>query len=135
MAYQPANIDKLLCTPDFGSYDNVLATHLTNKATGQGFDMDNLGMIDFKTLNYVFSEYNKKTRANAPMFLAIKIQKYLALNIHLRGKFLLGQSVTSDSILHILSKIDQEYMAASSGIGAEDKDAKYAVAPVVFKSR
>ena len=38
MADQPANIEELLCTPDFGSYDKMLANRLTNEATGQGFD-------------------------------------------------------------------------------------------------
>ena len=60
MAAVPTNLDKLFRTPVFGSYDNVLATHLTNKTTRQGFDMDNLGMMDVKDFNYVFSEYNKK---------------------------------------------------------------------------
>ena len=58
MAAQPANIDELLHTLTFGSYDNFLVTHLTNEATGQGFDMDNLGMMGVKSLNYVFSVYN-----------------------------------------------------------------------------
>ena len=74
MVAQPANLDKLLLTPDFGSYANVLVTHLTNKATGQGFDMKNLGMTDVKNLNSVFSGYNKKARAGVPMYLAVKIQ-------------------------------------------------------------
>ena len=42
MAAQPVNLDKLLRIPTFGSYDKILATHLTNKATGQGFDMETL---------------------------------------------------------------------------------------------
>ena len=71
MAAQSTNIDELLRTPDFGSYDNVLATHLTNTATGQGFYMDNLGIMDVKTINYVLSECNKKARVNAPRFLVI----------------------------------------------------------------
>ena len=73
MAAQPVNLDKLLRIPTFGSYDKILATHLTNKATGQGFDMENLGMMDAKTLNSVFSRYNKKARTNTPKNSAIKI--------------------------------------------------------------
>ena len=33
-----------------------------------------------------------------------------------------------------MSKIEQDYTAASSGKGAEDKDAKYSVTPVIFNS-
>ena len=64
MAAQPENIDKMFHTPDYGSYDNVMETRITNKATGKGFNMDNLVMTDVKTLNSVFSEYKKNT---APM--------------------------------------------------------------------
>ena len=70
MVAQPTNLDKLLSTPAFGRYDNVLATHITNEETGQGFGMDNLGMMDVKTLNSFFIKYNKKARANAPRFFA-----------------------------------------------------------------
>ena len=107
MADQPENIDELLCTPAFGSYDNILATNLTNGTTGQGFEMYNLGMMDVKTLNSVFSKYNKKARANTPTFSEIKIQKLLALHRHVKGKFLCGQAVTAASILIILSNIEQ----------------------------
>ena len=124
----------MLGTPDFGSYDIIMATHLTNEATGQGFDMDNLGIMDVKTLKYVFSEYNKKARANEPIFLATKIQQFLTLHRHVQGKFLRGQAVTAASILSIISNIDQDYTAASYVIGAEDKDSKSAVTPVIFNS-
>ena len=107
MADQPANIDKLLRTPDFGIHENILDTHLTNKATRQGFDMENLGIMDVKTLNSVFSKYNKKACANTPTFSEIKIQKLLALHRHVKGKFLCGQAVTAASILIILSNIEQ----------------------------
>ena len=132
MAAQPENLDELLCSPAFSSYDNVLATHLTNRVTVQGFEMDNLGMMDVKTLNSVFRHYKKKSCANAPRFLAIKIQQFLALHRNVQGRFLYGQAVTSASILPTLSKIDQDYMAASDGIGAEDKDAKSTVTTVIF---
>ena len=68
MADQPTNLDELLCTPNFGSYDNDMATRIANKATGWGFDVYNLGMMGVKTLNSMFSEYTKKSRANAPIF-------------------------------------------------------------------
>ena len=134
MADQPANIDKLLCTPDFGTHDNVLANHLTNKYTGQGFDMDNFGMMDVKTINSVFSKYNKRSCANDPWFSAIKIQLFLALHRHVQGKFLHDQAITAASILPILSKINQDYTDASTGIVPEYKDAESAVTPVVFNS-
>ena len=105
MADQPANLEKLLHTPEFGSYDNVMATHLTNKATWQVFDMDNFGMMDFKTLNSVFSEYNKKSRANAPRIFEIKIQQFFSLHRHEQGKFLQGQAFIPASILPIFSNI------------------------------
>ena len=82
MAAQPVNLDKLLRTPKFGRYDNVMATNLTNKATWQVFDMDIFVMMDFKTLNFVFSEHNKKSCANAPRILEIKIQWFFALHRH-----------------------------------------------------
>ena len=65
-------------------------------------------------------------------FLQIKIHQFLALHRHVQGKFLRGQYVTAASIPPILSKIEQDFTAASAGIGAEDKDAKAAVAPVIF---
>ena len=52
----------------------------------------------------------------------------------MQGKFLCGQAVTADSILPILSNIEQDYKAASAEIGAEDEDEKYAITPVIFKS-
>ena len=130
---QPENLGKLLCTPAFGSYDNIMANHITNEATGQVFNMDKLGMMDVKTLNSVFSEYNKKARANAPRFLVIKIQQFLAFHRHMQGKFLHGQAVTA-SILTILYNIKQDYTAVSDVIVAEDKDAKSTIVPVVFNS-
>ena len=134
MSAQPANIDLILRTPDFGIYDNVLATRLNNKATRQGFDMDNLVMMDVKTLNSVFSEYKKKACTNGPRLLAIKIQKILALHRHVQVKFLSSQVVTASNILPILSKVEKDYIAISSIIGAKDKDAKSAVTPVIFNS-
>ena len=61
---QPDNLDKLLQTYAFGSYHNLMATYLTNEASGQVFNMDKIGMMDVKTINDVFSGYNKRT---APM--------------------------------------------------------------------
>ena len=81
----------------------MLTTHITNEATGQGFDKYNLGMMDVKTINSMFSEYNKKACANDSRFLVIKIQKLFALHRHVQGNFLHGQVVTADSILTILS--------------------------------
>ena len=52
----------------------------------------------------------------------------------MQGKFLRGQAVTAASILSILSNIDQDCTAASDVIGAEDKDSKSAVTPVIFNS-
>ena len=52
----------------------------------------------------------------------------------MQGKFLLSQYFTEDSILPILSKTKQDYTAASTGINAEEKDEKYDVTPVIFKS-
>ena len=60
MAAQPTSINELLRIPAFGTYDNILATHLTNKTTGQGFYMENLGMMDVKTLNSVFNGVQQK---------------------------------------------------------------------------
>ena len=134
MTPQPANIDKLLHTPAFGSFDKVLTTHLTNESTRHRFDMENLGMMDVKTLNSVLSDYNKKACTNAPIFSAIKFQKFLALHRHVKGKFVCGQAVTASSILPFLSKIKQDYIAASVGIGTEDKYTKSAVTPVIFNS-
>ena len=108
MADQHAYLDKLLCNPAFGIYNNIMATHLTNKATGQFFVMDNLGMMDVKTLNSVFSEYNKKACTNTPIFLEIQIQKFLALHRYVQGEFLRGKVFTDSSILPILSKIYQD---------------------------
>ena len=134
MASKPANIDELLCTPAFGIYDNVLITPITNKPTGQVFDMDNLGMMDVKNLNYVFSEYNKKARGNDTIFSAMNIKQLLALHRHVQGRFLCGQAATAAYILPILSNIEQDYTATSSGIGAEYKDTKSAVTPIIFNS-
>ena len=134
MAAKTANIDKLLRTPDFGSYNNIMDTHITNKATVQGFYIDNLGMMGVNTLNSVFGKYNKKARTNTPTFSAIKIHKFFALHRHVQGKFLRGQAVTSASIISILSNIEQDYMADSAGIGAEDKDSKSVVTLVIFNS-
>ena len=52
----------------------------------------------------------------------------------MQGKLLRVQAITADSILTILSNIDQDYTAVSSGIGSEEKDAKPAVTPVIFNS-
>ena len=52
----------------------------------------------------------------------------------MKGKFLRGQAVTEASNLPIWYKIEKDYTAASTGIGAEDKYAKSAVTPVIFKS-
>ena len=68
MDAQPANIDELLRTPAFGSYGNVLANHLTKKETRQGFEMDNLGMMDVKNLNYVFRAQQKGPRQCSKVF-------------------------------------------------------------------
>ena len=132
MAYQLENLDELLCTSALGSYDTILANHITNKATGQVFDMDNLVMMDVKNINYMFSGYNKKACAKTLIVLEIKIQRFLSLHRHVQGKFLRGQAATADSILPILSKMDQDYTATFSGIGTEDKDVEYAVTPVIF---
>ena len=132
MADQPENIDELLRNPAFVIYYSILANHLINKATGQVFEMDNLGMMHVKTLNYVFINYNKKSCDNTPNVLAIKIQKFLARHRHMKGKFLCGQSVTDASILPIISNIEQDYMAVPAGIGAEDKYAKSSITPVIF---
>ena len=134
MAAQPTNLYKLLRTPEFGSYYNVMATHLTNKATWQVFDIDNFGIMDVKTLNSVFSKYNKNPCSNAPRVLEIKIQRFFPLHRHEQGKFLHGQAFTAYSILPIFSNIKQEYTAASSGIRAEDKDVKTSVTPGTFNS-
>ena len=133
-ADQPANLDDMLRTPAFGSYENIIATYLTNKATGQGFEIDNLGIMDIKTVNSVFSEYNKKDRDNIPKFSAIKIQQFLHLQRKVQGTFLSGQAVMAASILPILYNIDQDHMAASAGIDVEDKDIKSTVTPVIFNS-
>ena len=132
MADHPKNLNELLRTPAFGNYDNVLANHLTNEATIQGFDIENLGIIDVKNLSSVLSEYNKKSCANAPIFAYIQIQRFLALHRHVQVKFLHFQAFMADSILSILSKIKQDYTSASAGIGAEDKDVKSAVTSVIF---
>ena len=52
----------------------------------------------------------------------------------MKGKFLREKSVTAASILTILTNTEQDYMAASSGIGAEDKDAKADVTTSIFSS-
>ena len=52
----------------------------------------------------------------------------------MQDRFLRGQDVTSAYILPILSNIKQDYTADSDGIGADYKDAKSAVTPVVFNS-
>ena len=96
--------------------------------------MDNLGIMDVKTLNSVLREYNKKARANYPIFSAIKIQWCLDLHRNVKGKFLHGQYVTTASILNIMPNIEQNYTDTYAGIGAEDKDKKYYVTPVIFNS-
>ena len=96
--------------------------------------MYKLVIMDVKTLNSVFIEYNKKARANTPKISVIKIQRFLAIHRYVQGKFIHGQAFMAAYILPVLSKTYQEYTASSSGIGAEDKDAKYAVTPVVFNS-
>ena len=131
-AAQPANFDELLRTPNFGSYDNVLSAHLTNNATRQGFNMDNLGMMDFNNLNSMLSEYKRKSRANAPRFLSNKIHQLLALHKHGQVNFLCGQAVTEDYILPVFSKIEHNYMSASAVIGTELKYVKSFVTPVFF---
>ena len=90
--------------------------------------------MDVNNLNSVFGKYNKKSRTSTPKCLAIKIQELFALHRHVQGKFLRGQAVTSASIISILSNIKQDYMADSAVIGAEDKDAKSSVTPVIFNS-
>ena len=96
--------------------------------------MENLEMMDVKTLNSMFSKYIKKARVNDPRFSAIKIQRFLTLHRYVQDKFLRGQPITADSLLPILSKINMEYMAASSGIDTENMDAKADVTPIIFKS-
>ena len=66
------------------------------------------------------------------VFLVIKIHTFLALHRHLQGKFLRVQSIKAASFLTILSNIEQDYTAASDGIGTDYKDEKYAVTPVIF---
>ena len=63
-----------------------------------------------------------------------QLQSSDSLHRNVQGKFLRGQAVMDAYILPILSNIEQYYTFASSGIGAEDKDAKYSVTPVILNS-
>ena len=63
-AAQLANLDEMFCTSSFGSYGNVRTTYFTNNTTGQGFNMNNLGMMEIK-LSIMCSEIT--TKSSAPM--------------------------------------------------------------------
>ena len=63
-----------------------------------------------------------------------QLQSSDSLHRNVQGKFLRGQAVMDAYILPILYNIEQYYIFASSGIGAEENDTKAAITPVVFNS-